>query len=172
MDERQGQAPALSLTVLKAVISVKVRHLRGKQLTIFLFFRSTFTFEANPTPKCSIPKLMTEEPGEITLLLQRWRTGDPQAESRLFELLMPDLRRIAGGYFRKERVGHTLQPTALVNEAFLSLAAAKKIDWNDRGHFIAIAARMGGAHGFLSARPRSAGDCARTWPISIAAEDR
>lgn len=76
------------------------------------------------------------------MLLQQWRAGDARAESRLFELLMPDLRRIANRYFRKERAGHTLQPTALVNEAFLRLAAAKNIDWQDRGHFFALAATI------------------------------
>jgi RNA polymerase sigma factor (TIGR02999 family) len=81
-------------------------------------------------------------PGEITLLLQRWRTGDSGAESELFELLMPDLRKIAVRCFRRERPGHTLQPTALINEAFLRLAAAKNVDWQDRGHFFALAARI------------------------------
>jgi RNA polymerase sigma-70 factor (ECF subfamily) len=80
--------------------------------------------------------------GEITQLLQQWGTGDRQAESRLFELLMPDLRKIAGHCFRGERRGHTLQPTALVNEAFVRLAAARNIEWRDRGHFFALAARI------------------------------
>jgi RNA polymerase sigma-70 factor, ECF subfamily len=79
---------------------------------------------------------------DVTLLLQQWRTGDSQAESRLFELLLPDLRKIAVRCFRRERPGHTLQPTALVNEAFIRLAAAKNIDWQDRGHFFALAARI------------------------------
>jgi RNA polymerase sigma-70 factor (ECF subfamily) len=55
---------------------------------------------------------------------------------------MPDLRRIAVRCFRRERPGHTLQPTALVNEAFLRLATARNIDWRDRGHFLALAARI------------------------------
>jgi len=81
-------------------------------------------------------------PGEVTQLLQQWRAGDAQAESALFEMLLPDLRRIAGYCFRGERSGHTLQPTALVNEAFVRLARAKNIDWQDRGHFFALAARI------------------------------
>ena len=85
---------------------------------------------------------MPTEPGEITQLLRQWRGGDHNAEARLFELLLPDLRKIAKRYFRRERAGHTLQPTALVNEAFLRLAAAKNVDWRDRGHFLAIAARI------------------------------
>lgn len=85
---------------------------------------------------------MTANPGDVTLLLREWKSGSKRAESRLFELLMPDLRRIAGHCFAKERHGHTLQPTALVNEAFLKLAAAKNVDWQDRGHFLALAARV------------------------------
>jgi RNA polymerase sigma factor (TIGR02999 family) len=81
-------------------------------------------------------------PGEVTQLLQQWRAGDAQAQSALFEMLLPDLRRIAGYCFRGERSGHTLQPTALVNEAFVRLARAKNIDWQDRGHFFALAARI------------------------------
>jgi RNA polymerase sigma factor (TIGR02999 family) len=80
--------------------------------------------------------------GNITQLLQQWRAGDPHAESALFDSLLPDLRIIAGRCFRGERPGHTLQPTALVNEAFVRLARAKNIDWHDRGHFFALAARI------------------------------
>ena len=80
--------------------------------------------------------------GEITILLRQWQEGDKEAEAQLFSILMPELRKIAGHCFRRERPGHTIQPTALVNEAFLRLAAAKNIDWQDRGHFLAIAARM------------------------------
>jgi RNA polymerase sigma-70 factor (ECF subfamily) len=79
---------------------------------------------------------------QITRLLQEWKGGDQQAADQLFDALMPQLHRIAVGYFARERGGHTLQPTALVNEAFFRLAAAKNIDWRDRGHFLALAARV------------------------------
>ena len=85
---------------------------------------------------------MDESPNQITDLLHQWSAGSNSAESELFQLLLPDLRRLAGHYFRRERPGHTLQPTALVNEAFLRLAAAKNIEFRDRGHFLAIAARI------------------------------
>lgn len=85
---------------------------------------------------------MTADSGQITRLLKEWRQGDRQAETRLFELLLPELRRIAGRCFRGERAGHTLQPTALVNEAFMRLAKARHIDWQDRGHFLSLAARV------------------------------
>src|SRR5260370_5475951 len=77
---------------------------------------------------------------EITQLLRQWGTGDRLADDRLFELLLPDLRKIAGRCFRGERPGHTLQPTALLNEAFLRLAKIKNIEWRDRGHFLAVSA--------------------------------
>lgn len=85
---------------------------------------------------------MAESSVGITELLRRWQAGDVQAESRLFEVLMPELRAIAARCFRKERPDHTLQPTALVNEAFFRLARAKNIDWQDRGHFFAIASMI------------------------------
>jgi len=81
---------------------------------------------------------MATAPADITVLLQQWRTGDRAAESRLYELLMPDLRKIAARCLGRERRNHTLQRTELVNEAFVKLANAKNIDWRDRGHFFAI----------------------------------
>ena len=81
-------------------------------------------------------------PGEITVLLRRWQTGDKDAEAQLFELLTPELRKLAGYCFRGERPNHTLQPTAILNEAFLRLAAIRNIEWQERGQFLAIAARI------------------------------
>ena len=85
---------------------------------------------------------MATLPGEITVLLRRWRTGDRDVESRLFELLIPDLQKIAGYCLRGERQGHSMQSTLLVNEAFLRLASARQIDWQDRAHFLAVSARI------------------------------
>lgn len=97
---------------------------------------------------------MGRQATEITRLLHRWRSGDLDAEGQLFEEVLPELRAIAARYLRKERSGHTLQPTALVNEAFLRLAAAKNIDWHDRGHFLALAARVMRRHLIDHARAR------------------
>jgi RNA polymerase sigma factor (TIGR02999 family) len=83
---------------------------------------------------------MATQKGEITQLLQEWRLGSPEAEAKIFEELLPELRKIAACCFRRERSGHSLQPTLLVNEAFLRLAKAKNIDWQNRGHFLAISA--------------------------------
>lgn len=78
---------------------------------------------------------------EITILLQQWRDGNRNAESRIFELLMPELRRIADRCLRRERSNHTLQRTELVDEVFIKLYKSK-IDWQGRGHFLAIVTRM------------------------------
>jgi len=85
---------------------------------------------------------MEPDRGEVTQLLRQWRAGDVEVEDRLFALLLPDLHKIAERCFRREPAGNTLQPTALVNEAFIRLAKSKAIDWQDRGHFLAISARV------------------------------
>ena len=79
---------------------------------------------------------------EITVLLQAWRRGDSAALDRLTPLVYDELRRMAGRYMRKERAGHTLQTTALVNEAFLRLVEARAVAWSDRTHFFAVSARI------------------------------
>ncbi len=94
--------------------------------------------------------------GEITRLLQEWKTGDERAADELFGALLPQLHRIAARCFLREKPGHTLQPTALVNEAFFRLAAAKNIDWRDRGHFLALAARVMRHHLIDHARAKPA----------------
>jgi RNA polymerase sigma factor (TIGR02999 family) len=87
----------------------------------------------------SIPSPAPEK--QITQLLRRWRAGDRQALEELTSLVEADLRRIAGYLFKSERAGHTLQPTALVNEACMKLSGTAKIDWQNRAHFLAVAAR-------------------------------
>lgn len=85
-----------------------------------------------------------EEPGPapVTVLLKSWRQGDSSALDRVAEIVDRELRRLAGSYLRRERPGHTLQPTALVNEAFMRLMGqADRVDWESRSQFIAIAAR-------------------------------
>jgi RNA polymerase sigma-70 factor (ECF subfamily) len=77
----------------------------------------------------------------VTLLLQNWRQGDEAALVQVAEIVQQELRRLAASYLRRERQGHTLQPTALVNEAFLRLIGQAENNWESRSHFIAIAAR-------------------------------
>jgi RNA polymerase sigma factor (TIGR02999 family) len=78
---------------------------------------------------------------EITGILFRWSQGDEHALDSLTPLVYRDLRRIAARLLRAERSGHTLQPTALVNEAYLKLAGDAKVQWQNRSHFFAVAAR-------------------------------
>jgi RNA polymerase sigma factor (TIGR02999 family) len=86
---------------------------------------------------------MGEDNGtEITRLLQAWNGGDRAALGRLVELAYPELREIAARYFRGERRDHTLQCTALINEAYLRLAGAEAKVWKDRPHFFGFAARL------------------------------
>jgi RNA polymerase sigma factor (TIGR02999 family) len=79
---------------------------------------------------------------EITTLLKAWSKGDSSALDRLTPLLYDELRRLARGYMRHERPGQTLQTTALINEAYLRLVDVKGVDWQDRAHFLAVAARI------------------------------
>ncbi|HYP08116.1 MAG TPA: ECF-type sigma factor [Bryobacteraceae bacterium] len=80
-----------------------------------------------------------DAPGAVTLLLQRWRTGDGDVEAELVSHFYPDLKRIAQVRMRTERADHTLQPTALVSEFFLQLAKQEHLTWESRSHFLAMA---------------------------------
>ncbi len=81
-------------------------------------------------------------PGRVTELLHAWRQGDPRAEADLLPLIYDELRSRAARYLRRERPDHTLQPTALVHEAYLRLIDQRAVAWHDRTHFFAIAAQM------------------------------
>lgn len=79
---------------------------------------------------------------EITVLLHRFQAGDPAAQSQLVNAVQHELRIIAARYMRREKQNHTLQTTALLNEAYLKLVQIKDIDWKDRAHFFAVAAQV------------------------------
>lgn len=79
-------------------------------------------------------------PSPVTELLRDWHDGDEAARDRLISLVYDELRRLAGGQLARERGGHTLQPTALVHEAYLRLADHYRLAWQGRTHFFAIAA--------------------------------
>ncbi len=85
---------------------------------------------------------MPPESPEITVLLKAWGSGDAAALNQLTPLVYEELRRLARRYMRNERVGNTLQTTALVNEAYLRLVDAKSVGWQDRVHFFAVSAQM------------------------------
>jgi len=79
---------------------------------------------------------------EVTQLLQAWRGGDRIALEKLMPVVYAEMHRLAHIYMRRERPGHTLQTSALVNEAYLRLIDADRVDWQDRAHFFAISANI------------------------------
>lgn len=83
-----------------------------------------------------------QSPEGITQLLIDWGKGDQAALERLMPLVYSELRRLAGNYLRRERAEHTLQPTALVNEAYLKLVDQRNARWQNRAHFFGIAAQL------------------------------
>jgi RNA polymerase sigma factor (TIGR02999 family) len=80
-------------------------------------------------------------PAHVTALLQAWGEGNEDALRELMPLVERELRQVAARYMRGERPGHTLQPTALVNEAYLRLVGVKHVRWQSRAHFLAVSAR-------------------------------
>ena len=85
---------------------------------------------------------MASTPRDVTRLLQAWSDGDATALAKLVPLVEAELRRLARVCMGRERNGHTLQATALVNEAFLRFTGARQVRWQDRAHFMGIAARL------------------------------
>jgi RNA polymerase sigma factor (TIGR02999 family) len=85
---------------------------------------------------------MSTNSSEISLLLDRYRDGQAEAFERLMELVYDDLRRLAAWQLQTERSGHTLQPTALVHEAYLKLASQNPVEWQNKAHFFALAAQV------------------------------
>ena len=86
---------------------------------------------------------MTAPAGDdVTTLLAKWRKGSVEAEAQLMERVQGELRRLAASYLRRERAGQTLQPTAVVNEAYMRLLPQRGVSWENRAHFFGIAARM------------------------------
>jgi RNA polymerase sigma-70 factor (ECF subfamily) len=85
---------------------------------------------------------MTPSPHQITQLLKDWGNGDQAARDQLMPLVYEELRRMAHQHMRKERPGHTLQTSALVNEAFVRLVDQSEVEWQNRAHFFGIAAQM------------------------------
>jgi RNA polymerase sigma factor (TIGR02999 family) len=83
-----------------------------------------------------------QSPDGITQLLIRWKSGDQAALEKLMPLVYEELRRLAGNYLRRERQDHTLQPTALVNEAYLRLVDQRNANWQNRAQFYGIAAQL------------------------------
>jgi RNA polymerase sigma-70 factor, ECF subfamily len=84
----------------------------------------------------------TRSSAAVTRLLLDWTTGDGRAREEMLPLVYDELRRLAAGYLARERPGHTLQPTALVHEAYLRLIDQHQVDWRNRAQFVGLAAVM------------------------------
>jgi RNA polymerase sigma factor (TIGR02999 family) len=84
----------------------------------------------------------SESGADVTALLMAWGCGDEEALARLTPLVYNELHRVAGAYMRREHAGHTLQTTALVNEAYIRLVDSSRVRWQNRAHFFAIAAQL------------------------------
>jgi RNA polymerase sigma-70 factor (ECF subfamily) len=100
--------------------------------------------ETTTYSKVTTKKPVAEAPrgDDVTLLLARWRKGSADAEAELMERVQGELRRLAASYLRRERGGQTLQPTAVVNEAYIRLLPQRGVSWENRAHFFGIAAKM------------------------------
>ena len=85
---------------------------------------------------------MTAPPKDVTQLLVDWGKGDKQALDGLMPLVYDELHRIASRYLRRERQGHTLQTTALINEAYLRIVDQNRVNWQNRAHFFGVAAQI------------------------------
>lgn len=109
------------------------------------FFRELFTRkEFLQVPQNDSSDMPSASPEKVTELLTNWRRGNGTALDQLTPLVYEDLRRLAHHYISGQRPDHTLQATALVNEAFLRLADQTDPNWQDRAHFFAVAARAKG----------------------------
>lgn len=107
------------------------------------FFEKDLPFRSSATILCFYSRML--EPSDnspITKILTDLKAGGDEAFEVLFPMVYDELRKIAGSYFRGERDGHTLQPTALVHEAFLKLSKQSSIDFESRTHFFGVAARL------------------------------
>jgi RNA polymerase sigma factor (TIGR02999 family) len=103
-----------------------------------VYNRRDLTISLDPQKEVSVrPSLQ-----ELSMLLRAWRHGDESALEKLMPLVYDELHRLAHRYMARERAGHTLQTTALVNEAYLRLKDAGQVEWKDRAHFFAIAANV------------------------------
>src|SRR6476659_3993024 len=87
-------------------------------------------------------KLSPSKPHEISELLEQWSGGNQAALDRLYPLIYEELRRLARSYMKREPKGHTLQTTALINEAYVRLVDQRKVHWQNRSHFFAISAQI------------------------------
>ena len=94
------------------------------------------------SPESAPEPFLATDDGDVTALLRAWSAGDASARDRLVPLVYGELRRRAAAHLRRERPGHTLQPTALVHEAYLRLIDQDRAVWEDRAQFFRVASQM------------------------------
>jgi len=85
---------------------------------------------------------MVAQPAQVTRLLLAWNRGDAAAFDELLPIVYSELRRLARSYMARERRGHVLQPTALINEVYLRLVDVRQVQWQNRAQFVAVCARL------------------------------
>jgi RNA polymerase sigma factor (TIGR02999 family) len=95
-----------------------------------------------PIQEDDMPLQEAPLPGDVTQLLMKWRSGDEEAFNRLIPIVDAELRRRAHHYLRRERADHMIQTTALIDDVWMRLSPACKVDWQDRAHFYAVAAHV------------------------------
>ncbi|WP_080507853.1 sigma-70 family RNA polymerase sigma factor [Bryobacter aggregatus] len=98
--------------------------------------------DPSPDDEVVLRKVSASDSLPVTVLLQKWRDGDQSALDLLTPIVYSELRRLAGHSIRRERPGHTLQPTALLHEAYAKLAQQGQHDWQNRAHFFGVAAHI------------------------------
>lgn len=108
-------------------------------------------------------------PADITALLVQVREGDAEALERLAPMIHQELKRIARNRLRGERAGHTLQPTALIHEAYLKLLGGSQPEWESRAHFFAVAARL--MRQILTDHARARATEKRDWRANVPIEE-
>ena len=126
------------LTPLVGVVHEIARKLPPKSDKTGLEFPGTDKLQG----RVAVRGPVTSQSGEITELLKQLTAGNREAESKLVPLVYEQLRRLAASYMRRERPDHTLQPTALVHEAYLKLMDQRRVSWQNRSHFYRLAARL------------------------------
>jgi RNA polymerase sigma factor (TIGR02999 family) len=107
------------------------------------------------------------EASDVTGLLLAWSDGQPSAGPQLIEAVYGELRRLARGYLRRERPGHSLPPTALVHEAYLKLVDQRRVRWQNRVHFFAVAAHVMRRILVDHARARGAAKRGNATPVTL-----
>ncbi len=118
------------------------------------------------------PSDETEPPSQVTELLNAWQAGGQGAVDELIPFVYQELRKLARSYLRNERPDHTLQATALVNEAYLRLMGQKNVQWENRKHFFGIASQLMRRILVDHARKRAAGKRGGAEPLVVFDEDK